>query len=136
VQNKIIILLSFALAAAALFRRSKRTQRPWFQHLQGWQKLCGVIAIVLALLILLNPEFLALGILGDTAFFDLLVLALSVQMLTSVRWAWQWLRTCVLRSAGWLGIPSPGLRYLMCASAIAFTSVISAVQKVIHKISS
>ena len=46
----------------------------------GWQKLVSFVAIILALLIVLNPEFLALGLFGDAAFFDLLVLALSLQL--------------------------------------------------------
>jgi hypothetical protein len=39
-----------------------------------------VVALGLALVIMLNPEFLALGLVGDAAFFDVLVLLLSLQL--------------------------------------------------------
>jgi len=136
VHKKIAILLSLALAAGLLFRRSSRAGRSWLPPLHGWQKWCGVIALLFALLILLNPEFLALDILGDTTFFDLLVLALSVQMLTYAHWAWYWLRKSIVRSVRWIGIPSFGLRYLIFVSTPAIGSAISSVQKTIHRISS
>ena len=135
-QNKTILLLSLALAAVAFARRAKRPAPAWFQQLQGWQKLFGVIAVILVILIFLNPDLLALSLLGDTAFFDFLVLALSIQMFTYAQWSWHWLRDGAVRSARWLGIPSPGTRYLMCVSAVTIMSVISLVQKVIHRISS
>ena len=135
-QKKIILLLSLALAAIALARRAKRPWPAWFQQLQGWQKLFGVIAVILVIVIFLNPDLIALSLLGDTAFFDILVLALSIQMFTYAQCAWHWLRDGVVRSARWLGIPSPGARYLICVSAVTIMSVISFAQKIIHRISS
>ena len=38
------------------------------------------MATVAALLVVINPEFLALGILGDSTFFDLLALAIGLQL--------------------------------------------------------
>jgi|GEM_PF-2732569 len=108
-RKPIVILLSFALGAIA-FARLRRNKPALFQNLKGWQKLLGLIAIVLALIILLNPEFLALGLLGDSAMLDMLALALSVQMLTSVQWAWHHISQGFLRTMRWLGIPNPGLR--------------------------
>jgi hypothetical protein len=134
-QKGTIILLSLALAATA-FARSQRSKPAWFRHLKGWQKLLGVVALVTALIILLNPEFLALGLLGDSAFFDMLALALSVQMLVSVQWAWQHLSGGFVRTVRWCGIPSPGFRYLMVISAVYITTAISAFQKLAHRISS
>lgn len=65
----------FALAIVAVaFTRARS------QPLLGWQKLFGAIAVVSVILILLQPEFLALGLFSDTAFFDMLVLAMSLQM--------------------------------------------------------
>ncbi len=72
-QTTRLILFGLALLAFGLTRTRS-------QPLRGWQKLFGVIAVVFATLMLLQPEFLALGLLGDTAFFDLLVLALGLQM--------------------------------------------------------
>ena len=135
-QKKIVILLSCALAAGLFLRRSTRAGRPWLRQLQGWQKLCGVIALLLALLILLNPDFLLLGLLGDTTFFDILVLALSVQMFTYSQWAWRWLRHGVIRSWRWLGIPSFCFRYQIYLSAAAIESMISHAQKWMDQISS
>lgn len=135
-HKKIAILLSLGLAAGLLLGRSSRAGRSWLPHLQGWQKLCGVIALLLALLILLNPDFLLLGMLGDTTFIDLLVLALSVQMFTYAQWAWRWLRHTIVQSVRWVGIPSFGLRYLVYVSSPFIGSAISSVQKTIHRISS
>lgn len=134
-QKLIVILLSLALGAIAL-ARLLRNKPALFQNLKGWQKLLGLIAIVMALIILLNPEFLALGLLGDTAFFDMLALALSVQMLVSVRWAWHHFSQGFVRTMRWFGIPSPGFRFLMVISAIALTNAVSALQKLVHRISS
>jgi hypothetical protein len=43
-------------------------------------KFIGVLSFAIEGKIVMNLEFLALGLLGDTAFFDLLVLALSLQL--------------------------------------------------------
>jgi hypothetical protein len=48
-----------------------------------------VIAVFLVLLMAMNPEFLALGFLGDAAFFDIMVLALSLQMNMIASRVWQ-----------------------------------------------
>ena len=53
-------------------------------YLYFWQKTFGVAGLVLAVFIVMNPEFLAFGFLGDAAFFDALVLALSLQLHGSV----------------------------------------------------
>src|SRR5215204_257734 len=74
-----IILVALALLACA-FSRSNIIKPAWSQHLAGWRKIFGLAAFIGAVLILINPEFLALGLLGDTAFFEMLVLALSSQM--------------------------------------------------------
>lgn len=135
-QKKIVILICFAFAAGLFVRRSARAGRSWLPHLKGWQKLCGVIALLLALLILLNPDFLLLGLLGDTTFFDILVLALSVQMFTYSQWAWRWLRNRVVRSWRWLGIPSFCFRYQIYLSAAAVEGIISHARKWMDQISS
>lgn len=132
-QKIIIILAGFVLIACMFVRRSER-MRPWFAHLSGWQKLFGLIAVILAVLILINPDFLALGLLGDTTFFDVLVLALSIQMLVSVQWVWRSLVTVVVKSLRWAGIPSPGMRDLLTVSVVALGSAISSIQKVVHRI--
>ena len=129
-RQTIIILMCLAFIAYAITRSS--SQR--FEHLNGWQKLFGWIAVCLALLILINPDFLALGLLGDTTFFDVLVMALSLQMLVIVQWAWRGLIMKFVRSVRWIGIPSPGLRLLLAFSAVAIGGAVSSIQRVLHRI--
>jgi hypothetical protein len=124
-----ILLLSLGLAALA-HRRLKRSNRQWFRNLKGWQKWLGLLAI----LVILNPEFLALGLLGDSAFFDMLALALSVQMLVSVRLVWHKLSIGFIRGLRWLGIPSPGFRFLMAVTTVALAAALSPLQKVTHRL--
>ena len=130
-----VILLILALAVAAP-ARLKRSKPAWFRNLKGWHKILGLVAVLLAVGVILNPDLLALGLLGDSAFFDMLILALSVQMLVAVQWAWHNLRAGCVKSIRWFGIPSPGFRYLMCVSTLAIVSATAAVQKVVHRISS
>ena len=92
-------------------RAARQGKLKWFRQLNGSQKIFGVVAFVLVLLILLNPEFLALGFLGDTALFDMLVLAISIQLHTHVIRAGRGFITALTRGMQWAGIPSPGLRY-------------------------
>ena len=128
-REKIIILACLALMAFAFIRRSRR----WFEHLSGWQKLFGVIAVLLAVLILINPDFLALGLMGDATFFDVFVMALSIQMLVMVQWAGRGFGKALFRGVRWIG-GSPGLRWFLAASSFAFASAISLAQKVVHRI--
>src|SRR4026208_1140229 len=106
-QSTVLIFVALILLACAL-SRSSRMEPVWSQHLKGWQKVFVVAAVIIALLILINPEFLALGLLGDTAFFDMLVLALSLQMHMLVVRVWQRCAALVTRGARCMGIPSPG----------------------------
>jgi hypothetical protein len=76
-SNTIIEVVLFVFALAFVPDKYKPA---WIYRLNWWQVLIGLAATVAALLIVMNPEFLALGILGDSAFFDLLVFAIGVQM--------------------------------------------------------
>jgi len=93
-----MILIGLAILACAVARAPKKGKPAWSQHLQGWQKIFGVVAVVLTVLILINPELLALGLLGDTAFFDLLVLAMSLQLQSVAVRAWGFLREGISRT--------------------------------------
>ena len=130
-----IIILTLALLAFAAHRRSDRTA-PARGRFTGWQKVFGIVAVIGAILILINPDFLALGLLGDTAYFDLLVLGLSLQLHVYAAGAWRWLGTAIGRVARLVRIPSPGLSYLLFVSALGFWNVVSAVQKALHRICS
>lgn len=134
-RKSFVILLSLALGAFA-FARLHRNKPALFRNLKGWQKLLGLVALIMAVIILLNPELLALGLLGDSAILDMLALALSVQMLVSVQWVWRHLSQSFVRTMRWFGIPSPAFRYLLAISAVAIANAVSEIQKLIHRISS
>jgi hypothetical protein len=87
------IVLGLAILAWVFTRLPDNTKLTWSARLNAWHALVGVIAVILAFLILLNPEFLALGLLGDTAFFDLLVLLISLQLRTLGSQAWDCIQT-------------------------------------------
>jgi hypothetical protein len=133
-QKATIILLGLALLAYASTRSPDKTKLPRFPHLKGWQKIFGVLAVILTLLIILNPEFLALGLLGDTAFFDFLVLALSLQVHVFATRAFHSCVEVLSRGARWLGIPSPGLRYLLAVLTPAIAVAVTALHKAVHRI--
>ena len=128
-RQTIIILACLAFITYAIIRRSGQR----FAHFTGWQKLFGLIAVLLAVLILLNPDFLALGLLGDTTFFDLLVMGLSLQMLAFIQPAWRYVVlgfTPIQRFVNWrIYATSTVLLFV-------FADIISTVQKVVHRISS
>src|SRR3954451_3567989 len=79
-QRTFVMLFGLAVIGYAFIRAPARMKPACTRQLKGWQKLFGAVAIVVTVLIMLNPEFLALGLLGDTAFFEMFVLALSFQM--------------------------------------------------------
>jgi len=134
-QTHTIALAGVVILFACTLRRQRGEAKPaWSEHLRGWQKLFGVIAVVGVLLIMLNPEFLALGLLGDTAFFDILVFALSVQMHTYFVRMFYACVDRVKRVVKWLGIPSPGFIYLRGTLAVAADRVVGAAQKAAHRI--
>lgn len=111
-----------------------KTKPSRFQHLKGWQKIFGVLAVILTLLIIVNPELLALGLLGDTAFFDVLVLALSLQLHMIVTRTFRRCVDALSRGVRWLEIPSPGLRYLLAVLTPAIAVVVTSFQKAVHRI--
>jgi hypothetical protein len=76
---QLTLLLALAMVAYA-FTRTGVPAKPIHPGHRKWaQNLLAGLAVIAALLILLNPEFLALGLIGDAAFFDLLVLLITLQ---------------------------------------------------------
>ncbi len=130
-RKGLVILLSLGVAVL-MHRRLMRGGREWYRDLKGWHKLLGLLAILMAVIVILNPDLLALGLLGDSTFFDMLALALSVQMLTSFRLVWHKLSTGLGRGLRWLGIPSRGFRFLLTSATVALTSATLAIQKIAH----
>jgi hypothetical protein len=133
-QNVTIILFALGMLAYASTRSLDKTKVSRFQHLKGWQKLFGALAVILALFIILNPEFLALGLLGDTAFFDILVLALSLQMRALAIRAFHGCVDVLSRGMRWLAVPSPGLRYLLAVVTPLIAGAVAMFQRAVHRI--
>jgi hypothetical protein len=94
-KTKALILFAFivTVVVAGRTRRAAMPQPTWAAQLRGWHKIFGLVALVAAVVIMLNPEFLALGLVGDAAFFDVLVLLLSLQLKGFVLQAWSYLRS-------------------------------------------
>jgi uncharacterized membrane protein YkgB len=133
-QTTIILLASLALAACAIKQAKERPKPAHLQGLKGWQTVLGIVAVVLALLIVLNPEFMALGLLGDTTFFDLLVLALSLQLQAHVVRAWHSASGLFIKGLRWMTTPSLGTSYLLGMSTLVLASTVAAMQKAVHRI--
>lgn len=132
---KYLLLFGLAiLAGCAMKRVQRRTKPAWAEHFKGWHKVLGALAVVCAFLILLNPELAALGLLGDSAFFDVLVLALGLQMQTVFAQAWQRCRHVLTQAVLWLRTPSLGTIYLLGMASLAFASALAALQRIIHRI--
>lgn len=129
-----LVLLGLAMFIIASIRSRNKAGPSWFQQLRGWQKLVGIVAAVLVLLFLLNPEFLFLGFIGDAAFFDMMVLALSLQMHTYVAGFFRACCKILSRGKRWLGIPSPGLAYLSAVSIAVIVGAASAVQRAVQRL--
>ena len=133
-QKLTIILLGLIMLAYAVTRSLDKTKPSRFQHLKGWQKIFGVLAVICTLLIVLNPEFLALSFIGDAAFFDLLVLAISLQLHLLVR---QTFHHCVNLLSGAVravAIPGPGLRYCSFVSTLLIGGAVAGLQKTVQRI--
>jgi len=88
-----LLLIGLVVILAWLSHRAPQArQLLWLQQWKGWQKIFCLAGFIGAMLIVLNPEFLAFGFLGDAAFFDLLVFSLSLQFQTVAVRVLQWLR--------------------------------------------
>jgi hypothetical protein len=127
------IILGLALFAYALTRAPDKCKPAWSQRLNSWQTLIGMVALIMAILIVMNPEFYALGILGDSAFFDLLILAIGCQLQVFGSQAW-----CNFVEGLSMIKRFMSLRiYVTCSLMIlVFTDMVSTIQKVVHRISS
>jgi uncharacterized membrane protein YkgB len=130
------IVLGLAILACVFARLPDNTKQAWSVRLNAWHALIGVIAVILAFLILLNPEFLALGLLGDTAFFDLLVLLIGLQLRTVGAQAWDCASRALSRILSRI-LCWPSLTYLLVLSIFTVVGdVVSTAQKFVHRICS
>src|SRR4051812_49433110 len=116
-QKVLIIVAGLALLAFAVNSKETRRRKPaWAERFQGWHKIFGILAVIAAFFILLNPELLALGIFGDAAFFDLLVLGLGLQLQGQVLHFARSTMTVLSKILRRLTTPSIGFSYLIAAS--------------------
>ena len=135
-KRPISMVLFAALVAYGLSRLSDGSKRQELQTGPGWwRRPIVLVAVLVAVLIILTPEFFALGLIGDTAFFDLLVLLISLQLQGFGFQARSWL-------AGWAskaisGVTTPRWSYLLVLSAWAgLGSVVSSVAAAWRRLSS
>ena len=74
------MIFGIALFACALVWMPDKYRPKWLARPSGGQLLLGLLAMTIATVIVMTPEFYALGILGDSMFFDLLVLFIGFQL--------------------------------------------------------
>jgi hypothetical protein len=131
-QTSPTIIFGLALFAFALTVLPDKYRPTWIHRLNSWQVLIGLVAVIAATLIVMTPEFYALGILGDSTFFDLLVLAISLQlqMIGSRIWYYVVLGfTPIKQFVSWrIYATSAALLFI-------FADIVFTVQKVVHRIS-
>jgi len=131
------VLLVLAVLAYVGTRLLKRIESARSEPLKWWEKAAGIVAFIAVVLIAINPEFFALGLLGDTAFFDLMVLLISLQLQITVAWAWGWGGAKISKLVRWAMAPSPHMSYLLVGWAVGATwGVVSAIHRVLVRMSS
>jgi hypothetical protein len=127
------IIFGLALFVFTLARVPDKYRPAWTRRLDSWQTLIGLVAFIAAILIIMNPEFYALGIIGDSAFFDLLVLAITCQLHVISSRVWS-------RVMAGLCMVSRFMRFRMYVTSSMLLFVLSdmaaTVQKVVHRMSS
>ena len=127
------IIFGLALFAFALGILPDKCRPAWIHRLTSWQLLIGLVALVVAAVIVITPEFYALGILGDSAFFDVLVLAITYQLRGIGSLVWRYVvlgLDPVKRFVSWrMYATSTVLLFI-------FVEVVSTVQKIAQRLSS
>jgi hypothetical protein len=129
-QMTFVIVFAFAIVASAY------TQRPSAKNVEqfAWlKKLTMILATIMAILIVINPEFYALGLLGDTAFFDLLVVALSLQLQNVLKLSLHRIHAGVAGFISWLMTPRPTFQMLLLIFAPIGT-IVCMIQKMARRL--
>jgi len=127
------ILIGLTVLAFALAFLPDKYRPTWIHRLTSWQMLLGLVAAIVATLIVLTPEFYALGILGDSAFFDLLVLAISFQLRGIVSWIWRYFDLGFRPVKRFVRFRAYAVSTMLL---FLFAGIISIAQKVAHRLSS
>jgi hypothetical protein len=113
-QTKLTILLWAALLGYVINRGSDRLKAVPHQHRTWWQRPLVLLALLVALLIVSTPEFFALGLIGDSTFFDLLVLLISLEFQGFGGQARCWLAGLMSKVTAW--VMRPRMSYLLVLS--------------------
>ena len=126
-------IFGLALFAYALTCVPDKYRPAWTHRLGSWQTLIGLVAVIAAILIVMNPEFYALGILGDSAFFDLLVLAISIQLQVLLSRIGVHIVAVLAKTIRFINLRIH-VNYMVMVLAV--DGIVSMIQKVLHRISS
>jgi len=130
-----VIVACLALITVGVVRVLNRVRPAGSPRLKPWQKVAIVLAVIGALLIAMNPELWALGLMGDTAFFDFLVLLLSLQLQTLATQAWCTTKEWLSKMWRWMMIPKMSMSYALLAGLFALIgNMYAAVQKAVHRL--
>src|SRR5262249_33470593 len=130
-QMPLVIAFVIVIVAWASGQRPNRPKN--VERFNWFKKLTTVAAMFMALLIVINPEFYVLGLLGDGAFFDLLVLALSLQLQNILITARHCIYDDVTGLIRWLMMPRPTFQMLLLIFAPVGT-IIFEIQRTVRRI--
>ena len=128
-QTTPLFLLFLAALIWCTLRKHDAASLGSSQRANPWQKLFAILAVLAAMLIILNPEFLALGLLTDASFFDLLVVLLTLQLQFITAQSWHFLSTFSSRV---LRLITARLNLSIALIILAFEPLIKAIST-IHK---
>ena len=127
------IIYWLALIVFALGFLPDKYRPAWIHRLDSLQVVIGLLAVMIATVIVMTPEFYALGLLGDSTFFDFLVLAISFQLRGLAAGVW---RHALSGFARMRRLMTWSLHASSTALLFTLAGMISMVQKVVHRISS
>ena len=127
------IIYWLALFVFALGFLPDKYRPAWIHRLDSLQVVIGLLAVMIATVIVMTPEFYALGLLGDSTFFDFLVLAISFQLRGLAAGGW---RHALSGFARMRRLMTWSLHASSTALLFTLAGMISMVQKVVHRISS
>ena len=131
---KTIVAIGLMILACVFIRLSRGNNTSWRQGSKRPYTLLGIaVLLILPLLILVNPELLALGFLGDAAFVDLLVLLIGLQfkmVTTQVRSCVTVVFAIVKRC-----FVTPRLVYIAVCFSIAIENIFIEFREIVHRIS-
>jgi hypothetical protein len=125
------IIFGLALLVFVLSLLPDQYRPVWIHRLTPGQMLIGLVAVIVAAFIVITPEFYALGLLGDSAFFHLLVLAITYQLRGMGSMVWRHVALAldpIKRFVSWR-MYKTGIVLLFI-----FVDTVSTVQKVAHRL--